>query len=60
MPASATGLKGVVNLSGNTILTASGTSGIGFELAAQLSGRGNTVIVTGRGPATLDAATITA
>jgi uncharacterized oxidoreductase len=41
--------------SGNTILITGGTSGIGFELAAQLSKRGNTVIVTGRDRAALAA-----
>ena len=32
----------------NTILITGGTSGIGFELAKQLSALGNTIIVTGR------------
>lgn len=36
-----------------TILITGGTSGIGFELAAQLLARGNTVIVTGRDPSRL-------
>jgi uncharacterized oxidoreductase len=38
----------VMRLSGNTILITGGTSGIGFELAAQLLKLGNVVIVTGR------------
>jgi uncharacterized oxidoreductase len=42
--------------SGNTILITGGTSGIGFELATQLSGLGNILIVTGRHQANLDAA----
>ncbi|HXN20425.1 MAG TPA: SDR family NAD(P)-dependent oxidoreductase [Candidatus Binatus sp.] len=37
-----------MNLSGNTILITGGTSGIGFELAAELLKLGNTVIITGR------------
>jgi uncharacterized oxidoreductase len=37
-----------MKLSGNTILITGGTSGIGLELAAQLSRRNNTVLVTGR------------
>jgi len=37
-----------MKLSGNTILIAGGTSGIGFELAAQLLQLDNVVIVTGR------------
>ena len=39
-----------MELSGNTILITGGTSGIGLELATQLSKRKNTVIVTGRDP----------
>ena len=37
-----------MNLSGNTILITGGTSGVGYEFAAQLLKRGNTVIITGR------------
>lgn len=37
-----------MRLSGNTILITGGTSGIGFELAAQFLNLGNVVIVTGR------------
>ncbi|WP_213775254.1 SDR family NAD(P)-dependent oxidoreductase [Bradyrhizobium sp. dw_78] len=40
----------------NTILITGGTSGIGFELAAQLLARGNKLIVTGRSQSNLDAA----
>jgi uncharacterized oxidoreductase len=39
-----------MKLSGNTILITGGTSGIGLELATQLSKRNNTIIVTGRDP----------
>ncbi len=39
-----------MELSGNTILITGGTSGIGLELATQLSKRNNTIIVTGRDP----------
>ena len=42
-----------MKMTGNTILITGGTSGIGLELAMQLSQRENTVIVTGRNPATL-------
>lgn len=42
-----------MKMTGNTILITGGTSGIGLELATQLSERDNTVIVTGRDPATL-------
>jgi len=45
-----------MNMTGNTILITGGASGIGFELAAQLFRLGNTVIVTGRDRAKLDAA----
>jgi uncharacterized oxidoreductase len=44
-----------VQLSNKTILITGGTSGIGFELARQLIEKGNTVIVTGRDPAKLNA-----
>jgi uncharacterized oxidoreductase len=37
-----------MKLSGNTVLITGGTSGIGYEFAAQFLNRGNTVIVTGR------------
>ena len=39
-----------MKLSGNTILITGGTSGIGLELARQLSQRQNTILVTGRDP----------
>ncbi len=39
-----------MELSGNTILITGGTSGIGLELATQLSKRENTILVTGRDP----------
>ena len=42
--------------SGNTVLITGGTGGIGFELAAQLLALGNTVIITGRDQARLNAA----
>jgi uncharacterized oxidoreductase len=45
-----------MKLSNRTILITGGTSGIGIELARQLLQRGNTVIVTGRDEAKLDAA----
>src|SRR5690242_8921447 len=37
-----------MELSGNTILITGGTSGIGLELATQLSKRQNTILITGR------------
>ena len=45
-----------MQLSGRTVLITGGTSGIGLALAGQLLARGNTVIVTGRDPARLEAA----
>ncbi|WP_101926708.1 MULTISPECIES: SDR family oxidoreductase [Luteimonas] len=45
-----------MRMSGHTILITGGTSGIGRELARQLAEYDNTVIVTGRDPARLDAA----
>ena len=44
-----------MNLSHNTILIIGGTSGIGFELARQLLAKNNTVIITGREEAKLEA-----
>jgi uncharacterized oxidoreductase len=43
-----------MNTSNNTILITGGTSGIGFELAKQLSQRGNKIIITGRDQAKLE------
>ncbi len=45
-----------MKISDNTILITGGTSGIGFELAAQLLALGNKVIVTGRSQSNLDSA----
>jgi len=45
-----------MKIADKTILITGGTSGIGFELAAQLLRLGNTVIITGRDPAKLAAA----
>jgi uncharacterized oxidoreductase len=45
----------LMKLNHRTVLITGGTSGIGLELATQLLGRGNTVIVTGRDPVKLDA-----
>ncbi len=44
-----------MQLSGRIVLVTGGTSGIGLELARLLVGRGNTVLVTGREPARLEA-----
>ena len=45
-----------MKLTQKTILITGGTSGIGFEMAKQLAKRDNTVIITGRDQARLDAA----
>jgi uncharacterized oxidoreductase len=44
-----------MKLKKRTVLITGGTSGIGLELAKQLQQQGNTVIVTGRDQAKLDA-----
>ena len=46
-----------MRLSGRTILITGGSSGIGLELARLLLARGNTVLITGRDPARLEAVT---
>ena len=43
-----------MELKNNTILITGGSSGIGLELARQLMGLGNTVIITGRDQTKLD------
>lgn len=45
-----------MKLQRNTILITGGTSGIGYEFAAQLLALGNTVLITGRNQAKLDQA----
>ncbi len=45
-----------MRLSDNTVLITGGSSGIGYEFAAQLLKRGNTVIVTGRDEGSLEQA----
>jgi uncharacterized oxidoreductase len=50
------GKRSAMKLENRTILITGGSGGIGFELAAQLLRRGNTVIVTGRDQRALDAA----
>jgi len=45
-----------MELTQNTILITGGASGIGFELAKQLSALGNTVLISGRDSAKLDRA----
>lgn len=45
-----------MNLTDNTILITGGASGIGLELAKQLSQLGNTIIITGRNQTKLDKA----
>ncbi len=45
-----------MNLSGQTILITGGASGIGLEMVKQLNERGNTIIITGRDKAKLEAA----
>ena len=45
-----------MKLSGNTVLITGGTSGIGYEFAAQFLKRGNTVIITGRNQRRLEEA----
>jgi uncharacterized oxidoreductase len=46
----------IMKLEGNTILITGGSNGIGLELAREFRSRGNTVIITGRDQARLDAA----
>ena len=43
-----------MELRNNTILITGGTSGFGFEFAAQLQKLGNTILITGRNQSKLD------
>ena len=43
-----------MELSNNTILITGGASGIGLELAKQLGGMGNIIVITGRDQAKLN------
>jgi len=45
-----------MQMSGNTVLITGGAAGIGFELASRLTALGNTVMITSRDQARLDAA----
>lgn len=45
-----------MKLSGNTVMITGGSSGIGYEFAAQLLKRGNTIIITGRDQSRLEQA----
>jgi uncharacterized oxidoreductase len=47
-------IKNKMELKNNTILITGGSSGIGLELARQLMGMGNTLIITGRDQTKLD------
>jgi len=45
-----------MKLTSNTILITGGASGIGYELTKQLTGLGNTILITGRDQAKMDRA----